>query len=81
MIGQNDHPKLNELFKLSYEQIKKWIKEDLTEKEYLLFPINLPEHWSLLIIHKKTKSFADSVIIYLDSFGIMDQKLITIIKM
>ncbi|CAD8110463.1 unnamed protein product [Paramecium primaurelia] len=81
MIGQNDHLKLNELFKLSYEQIKKWIKEDLTEKEYLLFPINLPEHWSLLIVHKKTKSFADSVIIYLDSFGIMDQKLITIIKM
>lgn len=57
------------------------MKEDLSEKEYLLFPINLPEHWSLLIAHKQSKSFADSVIIYLDSFGIIDQKLVTIIKM
>ncbi|CAD8208805.1 unnamed protein product [Paramecium pentaurelia] len=80
-IQQNDNHRINELFKQSYEHIKRWVKEDLTEKEYLLFPINLPEHWSLLIAHKQSKSFQDSVIIYLDSFGIIDQKLVTIIKM
>jgi len=25
------------------------VKEDLFNKDYLLFPLNLPEHWSLLV--------------------------------
>lgn len=78
----NDGQKLNELFKGCYENIKKWVKEDLFEKDYLLFPLNLPEHWSLLIAHKPILATEGGAsIIYLDSFGIMDQKIITIIKM
>ncbi|WP_425107491.1 Ulp1 family isopeptidase [Ancylobacter sp.] len=29
--------------------MKKWVKEDLFAKDYLLFPLNLPEHWSLIV--------------------------------
>jgi sentrin-specific protease 7 len=49
MIPQNDTQRLAELFYKTYESVKKWVKEDLFLYQYLLFPLNLPEHWSLIV--------------------------------
>jgi sentrin-specific protease 7 len=48
-IALSDPIKLGELFLKCYDNIKKWVKEDLFSKDYLLFPLNLPEHWSLIV--------------------------------
>lgn len=82
-IPLNDQPKLAELFSRTYDQIKRWVKEDLFQFKYLLFPLNLPEHWSLIIVTNPQQIFDDgeASVLYLDSFGIMDLRLIAIVKM
>lgn len=48
-IDKSEIHRLTDLFNHCFEQIKKWVKEDLFAKDYLLFPLNLPEHWSLIV--------------------------------
>lgn len=37
--------------------VKQWIKEDIFEKEILVFPLNLPEHWSAIVVRNHKKAF------------------------
>ena len=37
--------------KAGYESVKKWIKEDIFSKRFLIFPINEHLHWYLVIIY------------------------------
>ena len=67
-----------------YESLKKWVKEDIFNKEYLLFPLNPPEHWSLFIVYKPlsiVEGKSGGCLLYLDSFGVIDVKLSFIIRL
>ncbi|EAR95413.3 Ulp1 protease family, carboxy-terminal domain protein (macronuclear) [Tetrahymena thermophila SB210] len=41
---------INGLFEKNYQAVRRWIKEDIFEKQFLVFPLNLPEHWSVIIV-------------------------------
>ena len=43
---------------------RRWIKEDLTQKDFVLFPIHHNDHWSLVVAEPKRK-----VVHYLDSIN------------
>lgn len=49
-IPASETQRLVDLFSKTYDSVKKWVKEDLFLFQYLLFPLNLPEHWSLIVI-------------------------------
>ena len=76
--SNDDRENLQSLFLSTYETVKRWLKEDIYTKDYLLFPLNPPEHWSLIIIYKPlslVKGEADGCFLYLDSFGLLDPKV------
>ena len=73
-----------------YRNLIKWTKEDYFSKKYILVPLNLYEHWSLLAIvnpkdlcehlineNKDTKSS----LIYFDSLSIIEERFLVVIKM
>ncbi|KAL4508027.1 hypothetical protein ABPG72_021400 [Tetrahymena utriculariae] len=41
---------INGFFEKNYQAVRRWIKEDIFEKQFLIFPLNLPEHWSVIIV-------------------------------
>ncbi|KAL4464804.1 hypothetical protein ABPG74_011365 [Tetrahymena malaccensis] len=38
------------MFEKNYQAVRRWIKEDIFDKQFLVFPLNLPEHWSVIIV-------------------------------
>lgn len=42
---------------------RNWIKEDITTKDMVVFPIHSGEHWTLIVVepHKKTVQYLDSL--------------------
>ncbi len=77
------------------------MKENIFEKDFLIFPLNLPEHWSTFIVcnhNSLIKNFLKSqdnqidviedednvnkpCIIYFDSFGLLDERYASIVRM
>jgi Ulp1 family protease len=47
MNGAND---LANEFGRNFSTILKWTKEDTFSREFLLLPLHLKEHWSLMVI-------------------------------
>ena len=41
---------LIKLFNQNKETVKRWVREDIFKYDYLIFPLNMPEHWSVIII-------------------------------
>lgn len=65
------------LFLQNYENVKKWIKDDIFSKEFLLFPLNPKEHWSLAIVYNPKGLVTNNKgsMLYLDSYGTIDDRI------
>ena len=47
-----------------WKRTKRWIREDITAKDYVLFPIHNREHWTLIVVEpsKRTVHYLDSLL-------------------
>jgi sentrin-specific protease 7 len=89
ILQVSSQAELAEEFGRNFQTILKWTKDDIFNCPYILFPLHLKEHWSLMVVYDAV-SICRAMIegtpqqggfIYLDSLQILDEKILFLLKM
>jgi Ulp1 family protease len=69
----------------NYHSVKKWAKQDIFTKDFVVIPVNMPRHWSLIIVLRLPglidPKYGKPQIIYLDSMGEKNKSIIEAVRM
>jgi Ulp1 family protease len=71
----------------NYETVKKWTRKvgDLFKKEFILIPVNMPGHWSLIMVVRPhallEKGKRKAFIIFMDSMGEKNTSIMEAVRM